>query len=248
MSEVRGVKLERDAPYVQIIEHYRRLIASGELRDGDMLPSGREIAADFGVSMATAAKVATGLQALGLVTPRPGAGTVVTAPRPPADRAQGGPILITLASRTPARPGDQARVLEAGRASAPQAVAAQLGVEPLTEVVRRRQATIRDGALVAVLTSWFPASVGEAVPELLKRTRLTEEIPGYQPVWGEDWVSARPPTSAEAREFGIKRGSPVAVVHSRRFDADGTVIEYSELIARADTRIIYRYDYGTSST
>jgi GntR family transcriptional regulator len=238
--------INRDAPYVQIIEHYRQEIRDGQLKDGDMLPSGREIAQQFGVSLATAAKVATGLQALGLVTPRPGAGTVVTAPRPPADRARGGPVLITLASRTPARPGDQARVLEAGRASAPQAVAAQLGVEPLTEVVRRRQATVRDGALVAVLTSWFPAAVGEAVPELLTRARLIEEIASYQPVWGEDWVSARPPTSAEARGFGIKRGSPVAVVHSRRFGGDGTVIEYAELIARADTRILYRYDYLTS--
>ena len=66
--------LERDAPYVQIIEHYRQEIRSGRLQDGDMLPSGREIAQQFGVSLATAAKVATGLQALGLVTPRPGRG------------------------------------------------------------------------------------------------------------------------------------------------------------------------------
>ena|SRR6266704_1330189 len=239
--------LNRDAPYVQIIEHFRQEIREGRLKDGDMLPSGREIAGQFGVSLATAAKVATGLQALGLVTPRPGAGTVVTAPRPPADRARGGPLLITLASRTPARPGDHARVLEAGKASAPQLVAAQLGVEPLTEVVRRRQATIRDGATAAVLTSWFPVSVAEQVPELLKRARLTEEIGGYRPASGEDWVSARPPTSAEAREFGIKRGSPVTVVHSRRFDADGAVIEYAELIARADTRIIYRYDYRSGA-
>jgi DNA-binding GntR family transcriptional regulator len=137
-------------------------------------------------------------------------------------------------------------VLEAGRASAPQAVAAQLDVEPLTEVVRRRQATIRDGVTAAVMTSWFPVAVAEEVPELLTRARLIEEVAGYQPVWGEDWVSARPPTSAEAREFGIKRGSPVAVVHSRRFGGDGAVIEYAELIARADTRIIYRYDYGAS--
>ena len=75
--------LERDAPYVQIIEHYRQEIRAGRLTDGDMLPSGREIAAEFGVSLATAAKVATGLQALGLVSARPGAGTVVTASRPP---------------------------------------------------------------------------------------------------------------------------------------------------------------------
>jgi GntR family transcriptional regulator len=235
--------LERDAPYVQIIEHYRQEIREGRLKDGDMLPSGREIAKEFGVSLATAAKVAGGLQALGLVTPRPGAGTVVTASRPPADRARGGPLLITLASRSPIRPGDQARVLESGIVQAPQNVAVQLGAEPLAEVIRRRQATTRDGATVALLTSWFPASLAATVPDLLKKARLTEQIGGYQPAWGEDWVSARPPTSAEAREFAIKRGSPVVVVHSRRFTADDTVIEYAELIARADTRVTYRYEY-----
>jgi DNA-binding GntR family transcriptional regulator len=236
--------LQRDAPYVQIIEHYRQQIRDGRLQDGDMLPSGREIAAQFGVSLATAAKVATGLQALGLVTPRPGAGTVVTAPRPPADRARGGPLLIILATRTPSRPGDKARVLDTGIVAAPQDIAGQLGIELPAQVVRRRQASIRDGVTAAMLTSWFPQLLAEGVPELLSRTRLTDEIPGYQPSWGEDWISARPPTSAEARQFEIKRGSPVAVVHSRRFDADDTVIEYSELIARADTRIVYRYTYG----
>ncbi len=235
--------LERDAPYVQIIEHYRQEIREGRLKDGDMLPSGREIAKQFGVSLATAAKVAGGLQAIGLVTPRPGAGTVVTASRPPADRARGGPLLITLASRSPVRPGEHARVLEAGIVQAPQNVAAQLGAEPLAEVIRRRQATIRDGATVALLTSWFPRSLAETTPDLLGKARLTDEIGSYQPAWGEDWVSARPPTSAEAREFAIKRGSPVVVVHSRRFDAADAAIEYAELIARADTRVAYRYEY-----
>jgi len=236
--------LQRDAPYVQIIEHYRQQIRDGQLQDGDMLPSGREIAAQFGVSLATAAKVATGLQALGLVTPRPGAGTVITAPRPPTDRARGGPLLISLATRTPTRPGDKTRVIEASSVAAPQDVAGQLGIDLPAQVVRRRQVATRDGITAAVLTSWFPEPLAKSVPDLLSRARLTEEIPGYQPAWGEDWVSARPPTSAEARQFEIKRGSPVAVVHSRRFDADDTVIEYSELTARAGTRIVYRYSYS----
>jgi DNA-binding GntR family transcriptional regulator len=114
-------------------------------------------------------------------------------------------------------------------------------------VVCRRQATVRDGATVALLTSWFPAALAETIPDLLSRTRLTEEIKGYSPAWGEDWVQARPPTSAEAREFGIKRGSPVVLVNSRRFDANNTVLEYAELIARADTRVTYRYEYQPSS-
>src|SRR5260370_29943169 len=106
--------LERDAPYVQIIEHYRQEIREGRLKDGDMLPSGREIAKQFGVSLATAAKVAGGLQAIGLVTPRPGPGTVVTASRPPAYPARGGPPPITPASRRPTSPRARARRPRAG--------------------------------------------------------------------------------------------------------------------------------------
>ena len=235
--------LERNAPYVQIIEHYRRLIAAGDLRDGDMIPSAREIAAEFGVSIATAAKVATGLQTLGLVTARPGSGTIVIAPRPQADRVQGGPIVITLAARGPAQAGADQAVLEASLAEAPREVAVQLGLPPLAQVIRRRQATVRDGVTAAVLTSWHPASLAESCPALLDDSKAGGEVPGYQPAWGEDWLSARPPTSAEAREFGIKRGSPVLVARSRRFDNADQVIEYAELIARADTRVEYRYEY-----
>src|SRR5580704_12775318 len=236
------MKLDRDAPYVQIIEHYRREIAIGRLADGDKLPSGREIAAQFGVSVATAAKVATGLQALGLVIARPGLGTVVTAPRPPADRAAGGPLLVTMTSAGPASAGDDARVVDAVLMPAPQDVAAQLGIGQPAEVIRRRQVTARDGATAAILTSWFPAHLAEAIPALLQPEPLAAAS-GYHPAWGEDWVAARPPTSAEAREFGIKRGWPVVVVHSRRLDAADTVIEYAELIARADTRVAYKYEY-----
>jgi DNA-binding GntR family transcriptional regulator len=138
---------------------------------------------------------------------------------------------------------DQARVVEAGVVQAPQNVTAQLAAEPLAEVIRRRQVTTRDGATIAVLISWFPARLAETAPDLLRKKRLAEQIDGYQPAWGEDWVSARPPTSAEAREFAIKRGSPVVVVHSRRFAAGDIAIEYAELISRADTRVTYRYEY-----
>ena len=205
-----------------------------------MLPSGREIAAAVRRLPGHRGQSRHRPAGLGLVTPRPGAGTVVTAPRPPADRARGGPLLITLATRTPARPGDKARVLEAGIVAAPQNVAAQLGIEllPRWSAAARPPPATGHGRRADLLV---PAAAGRSRARSAVRARLAEEITGYEPAWGEDWVSARPPTSAEAREFGIKRGSPVVVVHSRRFDADDTVLEYSELIARADTRIVYRY-------
>jgi hypothetical protein len=57
----------------------------------------------------------------------------------------------------------------------------------MTQVIRRRQATVREGVTAAVLTSWCPAALGEPVPDLLRKTRLAEEISGYEPSWGEDW-------------------------------------------------------------
>ena len=163
--------------------------------------------------------------------------------RPDPPGSSSGPILITLAARGPARPGAESQVLEAGITQAPPAIAAQLGTGPLDQVIRRRQATIKDGGTVALLTSWHPAALAETCPGLLEMGQPAGDLCGFRPAWGEDWLSARPPTSAEAREFGIKRGSAVLVAHSRRLGAGDEVIEYAELIARADTRVEYRYEY-----
>jgi DNA-binding GntR family transcriptional regulator len=235
--------IEREPPYVQIIEHFKQEISAGRLKAGDRLPAGREIARQFGVSLATAAKVAGGLQALGLVTALPGSGTVVSAERPRAARAQGGPLVIRLASRSPMLPGDQVRVLGVEVTPAPQRVAAELGLEPLAEVICRRLVTMRDGETAALLTSWHPGALAESAPDLLTHVPLKGAVEGYRPAWGEDWVTARPPSMDETRTFGIKRGSPVVIVHSRRYDAADTVIEYAELTARADTCVAYRYEY-----
>ena len=89
----------------------------------------------------------------------------------------------------------------------------------------------------------FQKNPTEARRALLDEAAPEDHIPGYRPAWGQDWLSARPPTSAEAREFGIKRGSPVLIASCRRFDASDSAIEYAELVARADTRVEYRYEY-----
>jgi len=159
------------------------------------------------------------------------------------DRAQGGPIIITLAARGPARAGADARVLQAGMAEAPRDIVTQLGTAPLADLIRRREATIKDGVTAAVLTSWFPASLADNRPALLDNSVVDDEIPGFNPERGQDWLSTWPPTYAEAHEFGIKRGSPVLIAASRRFDDADAVIEYAELVARADTRVEYRYDF-----
>lgn len=77
-----------DPPYLRIVAAIRRSIADGELVPGDRVPSTRQIAADWGVALATATKALTTLRLEGLVEARPRIGTVVagTAPATPARR------------------------------------------------------------------------------------------------------------------------------------------------------------------
>jgi len=69
-----------NAPYAQIADEIRHRITTGALRDGDLVPSARQITREFGVALATATKVLAALRTDGLVRPVPGVGTVVVAP------------------------------------------------------------------------------------------------------------------------------------------------------------------------
>ncbi|MFD5408847.1 TetR/AcrR family transcriptional regulator C-terminal domain-containing protein [Streptomyces nojiriensis] len=84
-----------DPPYLRIVAAIRRRIANGELAPGDRVPSTRQIAAQWGVALATATKALTTLRLEGLVEARPRIGTVVAGSAPAAPAAP-------AASTTPA--------------------------------------------------------------------------------------------------------------------------------------------------
>ena len=63
--------------YEEIIEQIRILIAKGELKPGDKLPSERELSESLGVSRASVREALSALEVLGIVEVRPGEGTFV---------------------------------------------------------------------------------------------------------------------------------------------------------------------------
>jgi DNA-binding transcriptional regulator YhcF (GntR family) len=69
-----------EPPYARIAAELSRRITDRELAPGDRVPSTRQVAQEFGVALATAAKALDVLRAEGLVITRPRSGTVV-APR-----------------------------------------------------------------------------------------------------------------------------------------------------------------------
>lgn len=68
----------------EIAELFRGAISSGQLGDGERLPTVRQTARDFGVAVATAAKAYRALEQEGLTVTRTAAGTRVA---PGASRA-----------------------------------------------------------------------------------------------------------------------------------------------------------------
>jgi DNA-binding FadR family transcriptional regulator len=66
-----------DPPYLQVANHLREQITSGDLQAGEQVPSERELVDQWGVSRATATKALATLRAEGLVESRPGSRTTV---------------------------------------------------------------------------------------------------------------------------------------------------------------------------
>lgn len=71
-------------PYARIAADLRRRIAEGELAPGDRVPSTRQVAAQWGVALATATRALAELRREGLVRAEPRVGTVVAEPPRPS--------------------------------------------------------------------------------------------------------------------------------------------------------------------
>jgi GntR family transcriptional regulator len=63
--------------YVQIVEQIRQLIAAGELKQGDQLPTVRQLAADLRVNFNTVARAYRLLDEAGLISTQQGRGTYI---------------------------------------------------------------------------------------------------------------------------------------------------------------------------
>lgn len=69
--------------YVQLITQVRRAVRAGRLRQGDRLPTAREVVAALTINPNTVLKAYTQLEVEGLVSSRPGLGTFVAQGVPP---------------------------------------------------------------------------------------------------------------------------------------------------------------------
>jgi DNA-binding transcriptional regulator YhcF (GntR family) len=66
------------APYMQLVQQVRQAMRLGLLREGDQLPTVKEVVSKVAINPNTVLKAYRELEHDGLVAPRPGVGTFVT--------------------------------------------------------------------------------------------------------------------------------------------------------------------------
>lgn len=231
-----ATELNRPVPlYMQVVRQLRARIASGELAEGDRIPSQREMMQIWRISMQTASKVIGALKTEGLAIPSVGRDTIIAsgAVGRIAAAAQGTPH----AAAEPAEPpGARVIAVTAGKAAAPADVAAILGITAGRRALRRRETCSgEDGTVASLATTWYPPAIADKAPRLAGQQPLPAGTLAYiaeatatPAARADEETLAAPSDEDTATVLGIVPGSPVLITRTRYHAADGSVIEYRE--------------------
>jgi GntR family transcriptional regulator len=84
------------SPYMQLVQQVRHALRLGLLREGDQLPTVKEVVAQVAINANTVLKAYRELEHEGLVAARPGLGTFVTATLTDTSLAAHGPLRLEL--------------------------------------------------------------------------------------------------------------------------------------------------------
>ncbi|MGW3272314.1 GntR family transcriptional regulator [Streptomyces kronopolitis] len=225
------------APYAQIAAHYAELITSGQIQPGSLLPSIKNLSQEWQVSTATAEKALRKLRSEGLVRGIHGIGTeVLDRPAPMSSGSQRQDRGRRSGSSWGS--GERSDSHQASVVSAPADVAGALGIEPGSDVIRRRRVYRDRHGIVAHSTSWIPAQYGEMIPQLAKGERLTggtslqliAQATGRPITHRIDSASARLLTPEDAALLELDPAKPptepVVVMTAKFVDSESNVVEY----------------------
>lgn len=239
-----------EPPYLQVVRHIREQITAGELTEGDLVPSARKLATEWGIALATAVKALNTLRAEGLVAGVPGVGTVVTTGglhTSARDRQ-----LVTHRTGLIYPPGHYARIRSAELVPAPPYVADALGLAPDVMVIRRQRTTYNSkNQPESTSVSWFDGDLGNSCPDLLDLKRIKNGSAKYIATrtgrhlsHGRDGVAAAAATAEVAAELGVAPGDPVLLSRNWWHDEQGVVAEFGESVAHQERWVFYDYEIG----
>ena len=228
-------ELDRPVPlYMQVVRQLRAQIASGELTDGDRLPSQREMMARWHISMQTASKVIGAMKTEGIAVPSVGRDTIV-APGAAGRIAAAAKGATHAPVPPPPAPGAAVTSADAAKTAAPAHVAEILGIPTGRRALRRHETRNGDGQAASITTFWYPPAIADRAPRLADSQALPAgtlayiiETTGTRPTRIEEEHDAALADDDSAAVLGIAPGSAVLITRTRYYATDGKLIEYAE--------------------
>jgi len=223
--------------YHQVKEAVRALIASGELKPGDMLPSEFSLSEQLGISRLVVHRAYRELVTEGLLTRKRAQGTFVSPPIKPSFMIVGPLFSMTeYLTKDGLKASNQVLLQEVIPAS-PE-VAKELRLTRGARVIHIRHLRLANGTPFAIEETYFPYERFPKLAELNMKNRSTYEvldtIYDALPQEALDQVTASSATRDEAGLLDLKKGAPVMRVKRLSTDRHGMLIEYSRLVFHGD--------------
>jgi GntR family transcriptional regulator len=240
--------IERNEPvYAQVARALRTDIKAERYPPGSQLPSERELAERFGVSVTTVKTAMSYLRAEGLIISQQGRLATV-AGRVPLIRTSNDVSAdngwYTMLERAGRRP---ATVTTVDRGPATAGAADALGVPPGSEVVIRTRLMRAEGEPpVCLATSYFPPWVVDQAPELgdpAAHGMPTWLRQAFGETYSEDLIDARGATADEASKLEVEPASPVVVTKGVTRDQQERTLHYIDVVTPSG-RMPLHYRYG----
>lgn len=212
--------------YEQLVRELQRRIERGDYPPGEMMPSEHALVNEFGVSRPTVVSALRMLKDDGWVEARQGKGRIVRGRPIVAGLQQARAGRLRLAGPESDLSGD---IITAGTATAPNRIAALLGVGQRAKVFLRRRLVERDEEPSELVSLWLPVELSEGT-DLTSEQALNEGIQehletrkGVRADHVVEQIIARMPTAEERRLLKFPRtpALPLLVIYATLRDAAG---------------------------
>lgn len=223
--------------YVQLKDALVEQIEEGHWRPGDKIPGEVDLCRLFGVSRTVVRQALNDMAYDGIVVREKGRGTFVSEPK-----ISSRSLVHSLAGfyqdmvERGLTPHDE--VLEQSMEPASKKVASYLKLEPMTPIIKLTRLRFIQDEPTVLVTSYLPYELcRELINADLSRQSLyayLEQEYGLSIARGRRRIDAVGANVYEAGLFRIEKGSPLLMLDSVSYLADGTPLEYFHGLFRGD--------------
>jgi GntR family transcriptional regulator len=220
--------------YMQVMNYYIPLIKSGQLKEGDKMPTEEEICELFSISRITVRRALEGLQQGGYIYKQQGKGSFVTTKKTgfQLNHLKGFTEEMRALGKEPS-----SEVLSFEIQAPCEKVAEILGIDTSQRIYCLERLRLADGVPIAIERVHLPfyrfptlrsANMKESLYEVLQYQFGCESYKGIQE------IHAGLASEEEAKLLGIAPGCAVLHINRTTFEQEGVPYEYVESTYRGD--------------